>query len=215
MLSADTIQPFLFTPKTRVCLRRCATEITVNQNVLSFPGRGASATLFKISRGLFSVRIALEMEAHIQQSRGASAGFERLNPSYGKSEEEMQIEERCKTRIPGRPGEGAVRGFSGAAQRSFQLNSQCANVPLTGMQMQSNKWRFYIQRRHLNVNQIGLQQPTLGKCRLRAKPGYATRQKCKISQPVFTKLHIKRFIWSQEECPPKQPSSEDDSLSIG
>lgn len=39
--------PFFFClpPKTRVCLRRYATEITVNQNVFSFPApRGASAT---------------------------------------------------------------------------------------------------------------------------------------------------------------------------
>lgn len=46
----------------------------------------------------------------------------------------MQIEERCKTRIPGRPGEGAVRGFSGAAQRSqVQLEWWCstANAPLS------------------------------------------------------------------------------------
>lgn len=68
------------------------------------------------------MRIALEMEAHVPKSRGEPAGFDRSSPSHGKSEEEMQIEERCKTRIPGRPGEGAVRGvLSGAAQ----LESWC------------------------------------------------------------------------------------------
>lgn len=103
-----------------------------------------------------SARIALEMEAHVQWSRGAPAGFERLNPSHGKSEEKMQIEERCKTRIPGRPVVGAVRGFSGAARRSFQLESWCTNAPLSGIWMQSNKWRIYIQRWLVNVSQFDL-----------------------------------------------------------
>lgn len=47
----------MFTPKTRVSLRRYATEIRLNQNVLRFLLRAASATLFqKMSRGFFYLR---------------------------------------------------------------------------------------------------------------------------------------------------------------
>lgn len=145
MLSAvtDLIWPFLFTPKTRVCLCRCATKMTINRNILNFPARRASATLYYISSGSFSVRIALEMEAHVPKSGGAPAGFDRLSPSHGKSEEEMQTEERRKTRIPGRPGEGAVRGVFWCSPEKLPVGVVVYSAPLSGIYMQSNKWQSY------------------------------------------------------------------------
>lgn len=41
---------------------------TTNQDILNVPDSGTSATLFQISRGFFSVRIALEMEARVDWS---------------------------------------------------------------------------------------------------------------------------------------------------
>lgn len=70
------------------------------------------------------MRIALKMEAHALQSCEAPAGFRRMNRSHAKSEDRTQRGERRKTRFPGRPGEGAVRGFSGATRRSIRLESQ-------------------------------------------------------------------------------------------
>ncbi|MEQ2291158.1 hypothetical protein AMECASPLE_010585 [Ameca splendens] len=73
--------------------------------------------LFSRSLSLFArIDVAVEMEARVYKR---AVKKRPLNPSHGKSEEEMQIEERCKTPIPGRPDEGAVHreGGSGAAQK--------------------------------------------------------------------------------------------------
>lgn len=65
------------------------------------------------SRGFLSVRIALEMEAARVQGSVRSAGSVARHTHIKKSKEEMQIGARCKTRIPGRPGEGAAQREQG------------------------------------------------------------------------------------------------------
>lgn len=58
----------------------------------------------------------------------------------------MQIEERCKTRIPGRPGEGAVRGVFLVQPR--EASSWSRGVPALhspGSGCSQNKWRAYIR----------------------------------------------------------------------
>lgn len=112
MRSADTVELVLFTTKTRVSVGARQKK----SGEIKMPSVSTLAELrqhrSKFPEVFLSARSALEMEARAraQWSRGAPAGFERLKPSHGKSEGGMQIEERCKTRMPGRHCRGSRTG---------------------------------------------------------------------------------------------------------
>lgn len=116
MLCADTdlMEPSLFTSETRVCLRwvRSSKKNENEPQKSRNPQFPRSRSFGNIIQKIFQ---RFPLRAYCFGNGGARTGQRPLGWIRRTTKKGMQIGARCKTRIPGRPGEGAAQRELGRA----------------------------------------------------------------------------------------------------